>query len=214
MSDDQIGLLQEYVGQLLEWNQKINLISRQDEDLVWQNHILHSISLLFVLKLREPSRIMDLGTGGGLPGIPLKILLPDIEFFLLDSTRKKIVAVQDMLRRLGLSGIEAVWGRVEELAKQENLLFDYIVSRAVAPLSDLVSWSKPILRSQVTGSQTGNDGQPSPPALIAFKGGDLEEEVAAANRKQKVGSIDVVDLVFPGSEEISSGGKKIIVVKF
>lgn len=216
VSDDQIALLQDYVARLLDWNRKVNLISRQDEELVWQNHILHSVSLLFKLKLRRPSIIMDLGTGGGLPGIPLKILLPDVDFLLIDSTRKKVIAVQEMLRGLGLPGIEALWGRAEDLVKQENLLshFDYIVARAVAPLTMLASWSKPFLRPALTAEQRESDGRLSPPALIALKGGDLEEEVAETNRGEKIGSIKVMDLVFPGSEEISSTGKKIVVVKF
>ena len=215
VSDNQLALLQDYVAQLLNWNLKVNLISRQDEELVWQNHILHSVSLLFKIKLRRPSVIMDLGTGGGLPGIPLKILLPDVDFLLIDSTRKKVIAVQEILRGLGLPGIEAVWGRAEDLVKQKNLLshFDYIITRAVAPLTMLVSWSKPFLRSAPTAEQMEDDCRLSPPALIALKGGDLEEEIAETNRREKIGLIKVVDLVYSGSEEISSTGKKIVVVK-
>src|SRR5512140_2094922 len=96
-TDGQIRLLEQYVSYLLEWNQKINLISRKDEEQVWQNHILHSAAPLFKVKLDPNPRIMDLGTGGGLPGIPLKILVPESEFLLVDSTRKKTVAVQDMI---------------------------------------------------------------------------------------------------------------------
>lgn len=217
LSDDQIDLLGRYVDQLLGWNQKVNLISRQDEESVWQNHILHSLSLLFKLNLTEHPIIMDLGTGGGLPGIPLKIVFPRAEFLLVDSTKKKIAAVEDMLKSLNLKGISAIWGRAEELVKQRNLLahFDYIVARAVAPLSDLISWSRPFLRSSAPPlSHPGGRAVVSPPALIALKGGDLEEEINRARRVGKVSSIEVVDLVFPGSEEISSTGKKIVVVTF
>jgi 16S rRNA (guanine527-N7)-methyltransferase len=217
LSDDQIDLLGRYVDQLLGWNQKVNLISRQDEESVWQNHILHSLSLLFKLNFTEHPTIMDLGTGGGLPGIPLKIVFPDAEFLLVDSTKKKIAAVQDMLKTLDLGGISAVWGRAEELVKQRNLLahFDYIVARAVAPLSDLISWSRPFLRSSASSqSHPGWKAMVPPPALIALKGGDLEEEINRARRVGKASSIEVVDLVFPGSEEISSTGKKIVVVTF
>lgn len=217
LSDDQIDLLGRYVDQLLGWNQKVNLISRQDEESVWQNHLLHSLSLVFKLDLTEHPTIMDLGTGGGLPGIPLKIALPDAELLLVDSTRKKIAAVEDMLKTLDLKGISAIWGRAEELAKRPNLLahFDYIVSRAVAPLSDLISWSRPFLRSSASSqSHLGGRVMVPPPALIAFKGGDLSEEINRARRAAKVSSIEVVDLVFPGSEEISSTGKKIVVVTF
>lgn len=216
VGDDQIRLLEEYGTQLINWNRKINLISRQDVDFIWQNHILHSISPLFKLKLQHPSAIMDMGTGGGLPGIPLKILMPDLTLLLVDATRKKVNAVQDIVRRLGLDNTEALWGRAEELAKQQNLLsqFDYIVARAVAPLGDLISWSKPFLRSAEMKLSAEQDWRPSPPALVAFKGGDLDEEIAEAKRKWRIESVDVVNLVFPGSEEISSGGKKLVIVRF
>lgn len=218
LSDSQVGLLVNYVDRLLGWNKKVNLISRQDEELVWQNHILHSISPLFKLTLEPTARIMDLGTGGGLPGIPLKILLPETEFLLVDSTRKKIAVVEDIIKDLGLRGISTVWGRVEELAKEKNLLshFDYIVARAVAPLNELVSWSTPFFRpwSSARVRAIGNSRVVLAPALIALKGGDLEQEIRQAERGNRISSIEIVDLVFPGSEEISSTGKKIVVVSF
>jgi 16S rRNA (guanine527-N7)-methyltransferase len=218
ISDDQVRLLTRYVDQLLDWNRKLNLISRQDEELVWQNHILHSISPLFKITLKQRPVVMDLGTGGGLPGLPLKIVLPDAEFLLVDSTRKKVAAVEDMLRNLDLKGIAAVWGRAEELARERTLQshFDYIVTRAVAPLGDLINWSLPFLRPSTSSSlQTvGGVRRVEPPAMIALKGGDLEQEIEKAHREGKSNSIDVIDLVFPGSEEISLSGKKIVIVTF
>jgi 16S rRNA (guanine527-N7)-methyltransferase len=216
VSDDQTKLMERYVDQLLGWNKKVNLISRQDEELVWQNHILHSISPLFKLKLKDSPTILDLGTGGGLPGIPLKILLPNSEIILIDATRKKIIAVDDMLAKLELQGIRALWGRAEELAREQSLVshFDYIITRAVAPLNDLITWSKPFLRLSTTVLRTAENVYPPFPALIALKGGDLEEEIGKASRGEKIHSIEVVDLVFPGSEEMSSSGKKIVVVRF
>lgn len=216
VSDEQTKQMERYVDQLLAWNKKVNLISRQDEELVWQNHILHSISLLFKLKLKDSPTILDLGTGGGLPGIPLKILLPDSEVLLIDSTRKKIIAVEDMLTKLELQRIRSLWGRAEDLSREHYLVshFDYIITRAVAPLNDLIAWSKPFLLLPPTAlSATENDHPPSP-ALIALKGGDLEQEIGKASRVEKIHSIEVVDLVFPGSEEMSSGGKKVVVVRF
>ncbi len=217
-TDSQIQLLDQYVGYLLEWNHKINLVSRKDEEQVWQNHILHSVSPLFKLKLDVKPHIMDLGTGGGLPGIPLKILLPESEFIVVDSTRKKVLAVQDMIDRLGLKGVTAIWGRAEELVSQKNLIshFDYIVARAVAPLKDLIKWSVPFVRSNRSNETTQSTPLPKvpAPALIALKGGDLEDELAKAKRGDVIRSVDVIDLVFPGSEEISSGDKKIVVVRF
>ncbi len=216
LTDRQTQLFEQYVNLLLDWNRKINLTSRKDEDRVWQNHILHSASILFKVKMAPHSRIMDLGSGGGLPGVPLKILLPDSEVLLVDSTRKKIQAVEDILSKLGLPGIEARWGRAEELVAQKNLVchFDYIVARGVAPLRDLIKWSAPFLspeRKPLVKDHKGNDVLPSP-ALIALKGGDLEDELLKAKRGMPVGKIDVVNLVFPGSEEISATDKKIVIV--
>ena len=217
LSDDQVRLLANYVDQLLDWNKKINLISRRDEQFVWQNHILHSISPFFKIALKAKPRVLDLGTGGGLPGIPLKIVLPDAEFLLVDSTKKKILAVQEMLKQLSLNGISAIWSRVEDLAKDRNLLshFDYIVARAVAPLNDLIEWSRPLLgTSGASELQTSERLWVQPPALIASKGGDLEKEIERAQRAGRSTRIKVLDLVFLGSEDLQSTGKKLVIVNF
>jgi 16S rRNA (guanine527-N7)-methyltransferase len=217
LSDVQVELMEQYVILLLEWNKKINLISRQDEAGVWENHILHSLALLFQSRIRDGTRIMDLGTGGGLPGIPLKILLPTQEFVLVDATSKKITAVQKMIATLHLTGISTVWGRAEELAGNKNLVsqFDYIVARAVAPLEDLIVWSSPFLRDK--GLEAGKASDPDetkPPALIALKGGDLDREIADARRCRGVRSIDIENLIFHGSEELPDRGKKVVIVQF
>ncbi len=217
-SDGQLALLEHYVSLLLDWNKKINLISRKDEDQVWSNHILHSISLLFKLRLTEKARILDLGTGGGLPGIPLKILLPDSEFLLVDSTRKKIAAVQEMIGVLGLKSIDTAWGRVEELAATKNLQrqFDYIVTRAVAPLKDLLRWSAPLIFGPLSTNTPRSIVLPgvAPPALLAFKGGGLEEEISNARRELVGRSLEIVNLVYPGSEDLPASDKKVVVVAF
>jgi 16S rRNA (guanine527-N7)-methyltransferase len=214
LDDEQAMLLERFVSLLLEWNQKINLISRRDVDGVWENHILHSISPLFKLTLQGKSRILDLGTGGGLPGIPMKIMAPSLRMTLVDSTQKKVMAVQDMIDKLGLKETDALWGRAEELSKQKALSsqFDYIVSRAVAPLEELVQWCAPFLR-RLPGRPEDQE-QGSPPLLIAFKGGDLERELIRARRRKEVRSIETLDLVFKGSEELSSIDKKLVLVGF
>ena len=217
IDNGQVDQMERYVSLLLEWNKKINLISRKGEENVWSSHILHSASILFTLKLVDNPAVLDLGSGGGLPGIPLKILLPRSTFRLIDSTQKKITAVQDIITRLGLQGVETSWGRAEELSRQSNLSshFDYIVARAVAPLDDLVRWSAPFLqrvgqeRSVVPGSPTLQ-----PPALVALKGGDIQTEIAKTKRMKEVRSIEVADLIFSGSEDLPSTDKKIVVVKF
>ncbi len=216
-TDAQLQLLESYVSLLLEWNKKINLISRKDEAHVWQNHILHSIAPLFKLAFTRKSAVLDLGTGGGMPGIPLKIFLPDSEFVLLDSTRKKVLAVQNMVQELRLPGIRTVWGRAEELGRQENLMshFDYIVARAVAPLVDLIQWSSPFAKPS-SGAIAPSAEPPVvvPPALVALKGGDLDDELLNARRARGARVIDVIDLVFAGSEELAASDKKVVVVHF
>ena len=110
-TDIQIEQLDQYVNFLLEWNKKINLISRKDEENIWTYHILHSVSPLFKVKIREGSRIVDIGTGGGLPGVPLKILRPDISLLCLDATRKKANAVSQMVEDLKIKNVNVIWGR-------------------------------------------------------------------------------------------------------
>ncbi len=217
VTDAQIKLFERYVTLLLEWNRKINLISRKDEDQIWSNHILHSASILFKLSLRPGERILDLGTGGGLPGIPLKILLPSTQFVLLDATHKKIAAVQEIIQSLGLHGVEALWGRAEDIAKERNLVsqFGYIVARGVAPLKDLIKWSLPFahLGAQQKTEPDISGAVVPPPAIIALKGGDLEKEIEEAKRRTPVRGIEIVNLAFQGSEEISVTDKKIVIAK-
>lgn len=109
-TDLQLEQLNQYVQLLLDWNKKINLISRKDEENIWTYHILHSISPLFKIKMMEGSRIVDIGSGGGLPGIPLKILRPDISLLCLDATRKKTNSISQMVDELKLESVHVLWG--------------------------------------------------------------------------------------------------------
>jgi 16S rRNA (guanine527-N7)-methyltransferase len=132
-TDLQLEQLDQYVNLLLGWNKKINLISRKDEKNVWTYHVLHSISPLFKMKMIEGSRMVDIGSGGGLPGIPIKILRPDIFLLSLDATMKKVSAVSQIIDELKLKNINAVWGRAEEICKQSEYFrkFDFAIARAV-----------------------------------------------------------------------------------
>ena len=120
LTDEVLSRLEQYVHGLLEANQGVNLISRRDEEKIWPHHILHSLSLLMKLELPEPCSLLDLGSGGGLPGVPLKIAVPGLELTLLDATRKKVAAVEKIVCELGLNNVHTVWGRAEELGRDRK----------------------------------------------------------------------------------------------
>jgi 16S rRNA (guanine527-N7)-methyltransferase len=223
LDDNQIQLIEGYVTRLLEWNKKINVISRRDEENIWTRHILHCLGPLFRLEVPNGVKVLDLGTGGGLPGVVLKIARPDITFTLLDSTQKKINVVKDIIDALNLAGIEAIWGRAEELGKQREHEGHYniVVARAVAPLKDLVHWSRPFLTKAITETDRGGQGEGAPPkkripgpALVAFKGGDLEGEIGQIQKLPGIRTITTLDLTLTGSAQLDDRDKKIVVVEY
>jgi 16S rRNA (guanine527-N7)-methyltransferase len=216
ISDAQLDLLQGYVRELLRWNSRINLISRREEELVWERHILHCVAPLFQIVLPAKKRYLDLGTGGGLPGIPLKILMPESEWVLLDATRKKVDAVNEIIDALGLQGITGIWGRGEELGKRDGLKhsFDVVVARGVSQLDALVKLSRPFLREPLSGLRREGEQTMPTPVLLAWKGGDLGEEIRRARRQRAVQEIREVGLRLSGAEEGGRTDKKIVTVTF
>ena len=149
-----------------DWNQKINVISRKDIDNIYEHHVFHSLAIAAVIRFRANSEILDLGTGGGFPGIPLAILFPDTKFTLIDGTLKKIKVVKEVKEAIGLKNVEAMQMRAEELKKRR---FDFVITRAVARLPQLVQWSERLLKSKHV--------HPLPNGLIALKGGRVQEEI-------------------------------------
>jgi 16S rRNA (guanine527-N7)-methyltransferase len=219
LTDFQIELMSQYVNLLLEWNKKINLISRKDEENIWTYHILHCVSPLFKVKIVEGSRIVDIGTGGGLPSVPIKIIRPDISFCCIDATRKKVNAVSQIIDKLKLKAIQAIWGRAEDTGMQSDFRckFDFVIARAVCQLKDLISLSISFLKtrtSSLSPEPITINGliDPEPPALIAFKGGELKQEVDLAKGKFPSMTIASIDLAFMGSEQLIASDKKILVV--
>lgn len=162
-----------------DWNSKINVISRKDIENLYLHHVLHSSGILKMLRFKAGSSVMDIGTGGGFPGIPLAILLPDVQFHLVDSIGKKIKVGQAVAEAIGLKNVTFRHSRAEE----EKHLFDFVVSRAVMPLADLAKIvSKNIKKEQQNALPNG---------LICLKGGELQHETLPF--KNKVVSLNLSD---------------------
>jgi len=152
-----------------EWNAQINVISRKDMEHFYERHVLHSLAIAKLINFAPGTRILDVGTGGGFPGIPLAILFPQCHFHLVDSIGKKIKVVQEVSQALGLSNVEASHVRVEELKNQ----YHFVVNRAVAAMPLLVSWVRKLISK--------DQFNPVPNGIISLKGGDLTEELSELN---------------------------------
>ncbi len=162
---DKYERLETLVAVFLDTNDQINLISRKDAEHIWTRHILHSLSVAKMADFQKGMKVADVGTGGGLPGLPLAILFPETEFTLIDSVGKKIKAVNHMLESLDLENVTAVNKRMEEVKGS----FDFVVSRAVKPLPMMHEWLKGKIKK-------GNKGE-LPNGLIYIKGGDYQQEL-------------------------------------
>ena len=149
-----------------DWNSKINVISRKDIDNLYEHHVLHSLAIAKLLPFMPGTSIMDVGTGGGFPGIPLAILFPECQFLLIDSIGKKIKVATEVAKALGLTNVVCKQERVEE----EKQKFDFVVSRAVMPLPDLVK----LVQKNVSNKHRNA----VPNGLVVLKGGDLKDEIA------------------------------------
>lgn len=171
-----------------EWNEKINVISRKDIDALYEKHVLHSLAIAAICNFDKGAQVVDIGTGGGFPGIPLAIFFPEVEFLLSDSIGKKIKVVQEVADAIGLKNVTAVHSRVEEI---KGRTFDFAVSRAVAPLGELWGWVNALIRK-------GQKSEELPNGLICLKGGDLTAEIKASGLEQKAQAWSVHD-IFPES---------------
>jgi len=186
----QLGALKELYQ---EWNTKINVISRKDMDNFYEHHVLHSLAIATQFNFAKDMKVMDLGCGGGFPGIPLAIFFPDTNFHLVDSINKKLKVVSDISSAIGLHNITTQHSRAEEITGRK---FDAVVSRAVAPLKDLWQWSRPLLQKR----KPAGDETDIPNGLICLKGGDLSREISESGCKPMVWEIEKIF-----SEEFFSG---------
>lgn len=219
VSDLQVKFLEHFCDELLSWNKKINLISRRDEENVWTRHILGSISFLFHFQLEEDCALLDLGSGGGLPGIPLAILRPNLQFTLVDSIQKKVNAVKEILLTLPATNVVAVCSRAEDLARYPKYQrsFDYIIARAVGPMKDIIQWSRPLLKSpdkdpvelQHEIEQTHHIPRG---AIILLKGGVLTDELEETQRKMNPASMVPYPISVDGIDSSELPDKKLVVI--
>jgi 16S rRNA (guanine527-N7)-methyltransferase len=149
-----------------EWNEKINVISRKDTDSLYEKHILHSLGIAKVMEFQPGTKVLDIGTGGGFPGIPLAILYPEVQFTLVDSIGKKITVVKEVSAGIGLENVTAIHSRAEELKEK----FHFVVSRAVTQMPVFLTWLKGKFEKQSFNKK--------PNGVLYLKGGDLTEELA------------------------------------
>jgi 16S rRNA (guanine527-N7)-methyltransferase len=165
LDDNQIKQFEKISEVYKDWNQKINVVSRKDIDEIYIRHVLHSMGIAKIQAFLPGSKVLDVGTGGGFPGIPLAILFPETEFTLVDSIGKKIKVVEEVVEELGLQNVKAVNDRVENISGE----FDFIVSRAVAVMPSFVHWVKgKIAKRSLHERKNG---------ILYLKGGDLSDEL-------------------------------------
>jgi len=166
-----------------DWNSKVNVISRKDIDSLYEKHVLHSLGIAASFDFIKGMEVIDIGTGGGFPGIPLAIFFPDVRFHLVDSIGKKIKVVTEVASAIGLTNVTVQHTRAEDI---HNRKFDVAVSRAVASLQDLLKWSIPLLKKIKIPARKSEDDMPVPNGLICLKGGDLAQEISETKSRPRI----------------------------
>ena len=184
-SQEQIRQFKALEAVYTEWNAQINVISRKDIGSLYEKHVLHSLSIAAVYHFPPGSQVIDIGTGGGFPGIPLAIFFPETQFQLVDSIAKKLKVVDAVADALSLTNVCTQHIRTEEIRGKK---FDIAVSRAAAPLKDLWSWARPLLRPQNI-LLAESDTLPNASGLICLKGGDLTVEISESGTRPKIHDI-------------------------
>lgn len=172
LTDTQIKQFQQLKELYIHWNAKINVISRKDIDNLYPNHVLHSLCLAKYIQFKPETKVLDLGTGGGFPAVPLAIFFPEVKFTAVDGTKKKILVVQEVSDALGLTNLTPIHARAEEHKEQ----FEFVVTRAVANATKLVAWTERCIDFE-------NQRHSLPNGIIALKGGSVKEELKGLSKK-------------------------------
>lgn len=171
-TEEQLANFERLAELIKEWNEKINVISRKDTENILEHHILHSLSIVKIIRFKEKTKVLDVGCGGGFPGLPLAIFFPDVEFYLIDSIAKKIKVVSAIAEELGLKNITAKQQNVKEL----NDKFDFVISRAVTAFPEFVKMAEHCIDYE-------HERNGLPNGIIYLKGGDVTEEIAPFNNR-------------------------------
>lgn len=194
LSEKQIEQLDRLKDLYEEWNEKINVISRKDMESLYEKHVLHSLGIAKIMEFKAGTKVLDIGTGGGFPGIPLAILFPEVHFTLVDSIGKKITVVKAVAEALGLENVEAIHGRAETVKNQ----FDFVVSRAVTQMPVFLTWLKGKFKKENINDKVNG--------VLYLKGGDLGEELAGIKA-------EIFDLKKHFSEEFFDTKKVVYISK-
>lgn len=195
-TDEQLSQFKALDGLYKDWNQKINVVSRKDIESLYEKHVLHSLSIAAAFDFPPGAEIVDIGTGGGFPGVPLAIFFPEAKFHLVDSIGKKLKIIEAVKEEIGLKNVTTQHTRAEDIKGRK---FDFAVSRAVAPLKDLWRWSRPLLKSKqlAVGSKQSSLSNSEREiilrsGLICLKGGDLKQEIFESGLRPKMMEISKI----------------------
>jgi 16S rRNA (guanine527-N7)-methyltransferase len=182
---------------IFEWNKSINVISRKNDSI--ENIVLNSIFFLKDFKFPASCKMIDIGTGGGFPGIPIKILCPQIKLTLCDSIKKKIKVVKDICEKMALKDTDVLWNRAEVLSEEPEYRskYDFVISKSVAPVKDLYEWSRYLVKK---------DGE-----ILCIKGGDITREITSLKKEHKEAIIEVRNYTFDSDYKVED--KKLVIIK-
>lgn len=198
---EQLHAIERYANEIVYWNERVNMISRKDCENVYERHILHSLMICKYAEFGQKSWVLDIGTGGGFPGIPLAIARPDLRILLTDSIAKKVKMTEMFASHTGRRDVKARCVRVEELQKEKDMIgkFDTITARAVAPILSLMDWSFPLLKK---------NGQ-----YVLLKGGNLDQEISDAQKAYPFCEFTEHRIDCVGYNYFAQEEKKVIVIK-